>query len=94
MGNERNLDIVYSISLLQHGLNIHLSWGFANFVEFYRGAVGPVLDILLWPVRALLRWFHVQWIIPQWAKDLWALSFLGANVFWRALEAPPVWSRT
>lgn len=72
------------ISLIQHGFHFDLNWGFEHFVAFYRGIITPVLDVVLWPVNALLgqlnSWFDIDWDIPQWMEDLWTLSFVGAAI--------------
>jgi hypothetical protein len=74
------------ISLIQHGFHFQLNWGFDHFVAFYRGMITPVMDVVLWPVQALLGWLHVDWIIPQWLKHLWVLSFVGAGIAGRSLH--------
>lgn len=68
------------ISLIQHGFNIHLNWGFSHLVEFYRGFITPIIDMVESPVRWLLDWQRVEWVIPQWLKDLHALSFIAAGL--------------
>lgn len=75
------------ISLIQHGLNIHLSWGFADFVRFYRGGVDPLLDVILWPLHAALASFQIDWQAPRWLRDLWTLSFVFTGMLYRGILA-------
>jgi hypothetical protein len=74
------------ISLIQHGLQIELNWGFWHFVNFYRSFVTPIVDFIQFPLRQILAWWHIAWPIPQWLKDLHALSFVGVAVWIRAMS--------
>lgn len=69
-----------AISLLQNGLNFDLHWGFSHFVAFYRGIIDPIMDIVLWPIQAISDALGWGWVIPQWLKDVWTLSFVGASI--------------
>lgn len=69
-----------AISLIQNGLNFDLHWGFSHFVTFYRGIIDPIMDVMLWPIQAISDAFGWEWVIPQWLKDVWTLSFVGASI--------------
>ena len=71
------------INLIQSGFAITLSWGFSHFVEYYRQIVTPIVDVIQWPIRAMLSALHVEWTIPQWIKDAHALSFTLAGLYIR-----------
>lgn len=72
------------IHLIQTGWNVHLNWGFAHFVEFYRRALIPIVDTIQWPLRAALAALHFDLHIPQYVKDLHALGFVLAGIYVRA----------
>lgn len=71
------------ISLVQQGFHVDLNWGFAHFVEFYRGFVHPIVDVIQWPLRVVMGWMQID-RFPLWLKDLHSLSFVGAAIFVRA----------
>jgi hypothetical protein len=86
------LGVVFSasalISLVQHWGDVRLEWGFAHFVSFYRAAIHPIIDlVLVAPVNALIAWLHLDWSIPTWMKDMWALAALCSGLLVRAESA-------
>jgi hypothetical protein len=44
----------------------------------------PAIDFVQTPLRGLLEWLKVDWTIPQWMKDLHALSFVMAGIYVRS----------
>lgn len=74
------------ISLIQHIAQVGLHWYFADFVDFYRALVTPLIDLIQAPIRWLLAAFGIDWTIPRWVKDLHTLSFLGTGFLMRGVS--------
>jgi hypothetical protein len=72
-----------AINLIQHGFNIHLNWGFAHFLAFYRDALFPLINVIQWPVRAILEALDLKITVPAWLKDLHILSFVLGGLYVR-----------
>ncbi len=75
------------IHLIQQGWSIQLNWGFSHFVEFYRSAMLPFVDLVQMPFRWALGALNVHIVVPLWLKDLHTLSFVLAGVYvrgWRS----------
>ena len=75
------------ISVVQHAFDIGLQGAFLESVAHYRRLATPVIDLVQLPISALLHLIGVSWDIPQWCKDLHALSFVGAGIFARATDS-------
>jgi hypothetical protein len=71
------------IALIQKGFHVELNWRFSEFIHYYQLVFTPVIDLVQWPVRFVLQLLRIDIVIPQWLKDLHAISFVLAGIFVR-----------
>jgi hypothetical protein len=70
------------ISLTQKVLDVGLVPVMQEIVDYYRHTVHPIMHVML----GWVRWLFSDWVLPEWFKDLYALSFLGGFSFARGLR--------
>jgi|GEM_PF-3204853 len=71
------------IAFIQKGFHIELHWALSNFVHYYQALFTPIIDAMQWPIRNGLKYVGVDIVIPQWIKDVHAISFVLAGIFVR-----------
>jgi hypothetical protein len=64
------------VSIIQHVFAVGLAPTLEVILETYRAMVHPIMDFLL----GWVRWLFPQWTLPWWAKDMYALSFVGSAI--------------
>lgn len=72
-------------SLVQDVFSLDLYAVFECVVALYRSLITPVIAWIQSPLVALLDALNVDWTIPQWFRDLHALSFALGGIEARAL---------
>lgn len=72
------------ISLIEHVFEIGLRDAFGDLVTYYRSILSPLLSVLTTPIEQILSLLGVNFTFPNWARDVYALSFAGAGIAIRA----------
>ena len=72
------------VSFVQHVLQVGLEPAFAEFVQFYRSLVQPVVSIVAAVFRPFFAIFGIA--LPDWYGDAYTLAVIGNALWMRALS--------